>query len=145
MADSKIPTWMKVTLLGTLVLVIAAIFIPAALRTTAAGMRGDLDPQVIAAREHADKVEENKAKALSTITSLKAQNTKLEKILKSEGSDILPDFRNLPPCTLEDGSEQSVCIWDGRKQGNGIGAIVINIDHGSISFYPQTNGWQVNG
>lgn len=31
----------------------------------------------------------------------------------------------LPPCTQEDGTAQSVCVWD-----DGTGVPVLNVDHG---------------
>jgi len=143
----SLPPWMRVTFWGTVIVILAAILVPAGLRTFMDGLRGDLDPDVIAAKEHAERVEITRAKALDTINAQKSRIERLEKILSSTGSKDIPVgviMRELPPCELEDGSSQKLCVWDGRKQGNGVGAIVVNLDHGKISFYPQTNGWVVN-
>lgn len=40
----------------------------------------------------------------------------------------------IPACKYEDGSTQKVCMWDGRKQGNGHGDVVINVDYGAYSY-----------
>lgn len=144
---SKLPPWVKVTLWGTLAIVLAAILIPAALRTTVAGMRGDFDPQVIEAKEHQEQVELTKAEAQDKIDDLESRIRAQDKILSSTGSPSIPTdeiMAVLPPCALEDGSTQDMCVWDGRVQGNGTGAIVVNLAMGKFSFYPQTNGWVVN-
>lgn len=141
------PRWVKASLWGTLAVILLAIVVPAALRTTASGLRGDLDPQVIEARNHDREVELKQAEAKSRIDALQSRVRSLDKILGTLGTEDLPTgtfVRVLPPCELEDGSTQDVCLWDGRKQGNGVGAVVINISKGKISFFPQTNGWVVN-
>lgn len=153
-AFGSAPNWVKVTLWATFAILAFAIIVPAALRTTAAGFRGEHDPAVIEQREHARKVEITEAKAEDKIKDLEGKIAKLEsslarsnKILSGTGSKTVPTsalLRELPPCALEDGSTQKVCVWDGRKQGNKVGAIVVNIDKGKISFFPQTNGWVVN-
>lgn len=140
------PRWIRVTFWATLALFLAAAIVPAALRTTVAGFRGDYDPQVKQAQQHERAVELRTAEARDTINTLERRNRALEKILKGEGSKRIPTgsiLAVLAPCELEDGSTQDVCVWDGRKQGNGVGAIVVNLDYGSLSFYPQTNGWTV--
>ncbi len=141
------PRWIQVAIWGTLALMGVAIIVPAALRTTVEGFRGDLDPTVIAAREHEEKVELAEAKAQDTINAQKTRIQALNKILSGMGTKDIPVgvfLSELPACECEDGSTQNVCVWDGRKQGNGVGAIVVNLDKGKISFFPQTNGWVVN-
>lgn len=143
----SVPYWVKVTLWGTLAVVLAAILVPAGLRTFMDGLRGDLDPDVIAAQEHTRKVELEQAKAQAKINKLESSLRSANKILSGTGTDKVPTaviLRELPACELEDGSTQKLCVWDGRKQGNGVGAIVVNLDKGKISFFPQTNGWVVN-
>lgn len=112
-----------------------------------AGLRGDYDPQVTAAQKHTRQVQLERAQARETIEALESRNAALKRLLSGMGTQAVPTHKllaELPVCALEDGSTQSVCVWDGRKQGNGVGAIVVNLDHGRFSFYPQTNGWVVS-
>lgn len=141
------PKWVKASLWGTLAVILLAIVVPAGLRTFVNGMQGEFDPQVKASVEHTREVELKQAEAKSRIDALQSRVRSLDKILGTLGTEDLPTgtfVRVLPPCELEDGSTQDVCLWDGRKQGNGVGAVVINISKGKISFFPQTNGWVVN-
>jgi hypothetical protein len=143
----------KVYALVFAAITVIALVVPALLGTFAAGMRGELSPEYESQLSHTRQVEIEQAKSQDKINKLTATNREQKalierqiKILTGLGTKDIPTkalLRELPPCELEDGSTQSVCVWDGRKQGNKVGAIVVNIDHGKIAFYPQTNGWVV--
>ncbi len=136
----------RIALWVTLAVIAVVILVPAALRTLSSGLKGDFDPDVRAARQHAQQVELEQAKAEDTITRLESSLRASNKILEGTGSKTIPMgviMAELPYCELEDGSTQILCVWDGKKQGNKTGAIVVNLAHGRISFYPQTDGWLV--
>lgn len=130
-----------------------ALVVPALLGTFAAGMRGELSPEYESQLKHTRQVEVTNAQAqdkikklTATIDAQKALIERQNKILTgtvSKGVPLGEIVRSLPACKLEDGSTQKVCVWNGRTQGNKVGPVVVNIDHGRIAFYPQTNGWEV--
>lgn len=60
-------------------------------------------------------------------------------ILWTDSSEASPaEPHSIPACAVEDGSTQDICFWDASEHGNGEGHDVINIDHGSAAYYPET-------
>lgn len=43
----------------------------------------------------------------------------------------VPEPETVPPCRFEDGSGQSVCVWDARHLGNGRGVSYVAIRGGT--------------
>lgn len=61
--------------------------------------------------------------ALATATLLAVPFT-------SPTAEAAPRDKAVPLCIHEDGSTQLICVWHARKQGNGRGRSVLNIDYG---------------
>lgn len=54
--------------------------------------------------------------------------TKTEAASQKQVNQYIRSHGGIPPCTWEDGSGQpGMCLWDGRKRGNGKGDVVVLI------------------
>lgn len=54
------------------------------------------------------------------------QNTQAEAATQAQINKFIRAEGGIPPCTHEDGSGQpGMCLWDGRKKGNGKGDVIV--------------------